>query len=54
MEKARLTLKFSQEIRTETRISHFNLNKGDLVGKIYVCIIFVNMFTTVFVISGFN
>ena len=31
----RLALKGSQEIRTETRISHFNL-KGDLVGKIYV------------------
>ena len=35
MENTRLALKFSQEIRTETRISHFNL-KGDLVGKIYV------------------
>ena len=35
MEKTRLSLKFSQEIRTETRISHFNL-RGDLVGKIYV------------------
>ena len=33
--KTRLPLKFSQEIRTEKRISHFNL-KGDLVGKIYV------------------
>ena len=33
--KTRLPLKFSQEIRTETRISHFNL-KGELVGKIYV------------------
>ena len=31
----RLALKCSQEIRTETRISHFNL-KGDLVGKLYV------------------
>ena len=35
MGKKRLALKFSKEIRTETRISHFNL-KGDLVGKIYV------------------
>ena len=31
----RLALKCSQEIRTETSISNFNL-KGDLVGKIYV------------------
>ena len=36
MDKTRLALTFSQEIRTETRISNFNL-KGDLVGKIYVC-----------------
>ena len=35
MGKTRLALKFSQEIRTETRICHFNL-KGNLVGKIYV------------------
>ena len=34
-EKTRFALKFSQEIRTETRISNFNL-KGDLVRKIYV------------------
>ena len=35
MEKTRLPLKCSQGIRTEMRISHFNL-KEDLVGKIYV------------------
>ena len=35
MGKKRLALKFSQEIRTEMRISHFNL-EGGLVGKIYV------------------
>ena len=35
VKKTRLPLKFSQEIRTETRISHFNL-KVDLVSKIYV------------------
>ena len=35
MENPRLTLRFSQEIQTETLISHFNL-KGDLVCKIYV------------------
>ena len=34
-EKKRLPLKFSHEIRTETRISNFNL-KGDLVCNIYV------------------
>ena len=30
MEKTLLALKFSQEIRAETRISHFNL-KGEMV-----------------------
>ena len=35
IEKPRLPLKFSQEIRTETSISNFNL-KGNLVRKIYV------------------
>ena len=38
-EETRLPLKFSQEIRTETRISHFNLN-GELVGKIYVIFLY--------------
>ena len=39
MGNTRLPLKFSQEIRAETRISHLNL-KGDLVGKIYLWGIF--------------
>ena len=34
MGNIRLALKFSQEIRRETRISNFNL-KGDLLGKIW-------------------